>query len=254
MAAKRVLAEAGWQTGSVGTYFDRDGGITRTIDIAAYHLARDWEVGEEGLDFEYEVFVEVKKSERPWLVFREPEKLAGVGDAWHNPYFIHNLPCDSSELSPLLRKNSIRKELGWMGRGVHEAFKDPNDAGRWYTAAVTACKAAYGYVRLEAFTEFKKSKSKQAFLVLTQPVVVLDGQLLSVELDQQGELKIDEIPYAPLEFDFGTTMYDSASYRVDLVQLSSLARYLEIHRRRVATLFKHLKKSFAKPHTPSKSK
>lgn len=237
MQTIQTIRQAGWQCSGAGSYFDRDTHITRTIDIQAYRVARNWEVGDGGVEFEYQLFIEVKKSERPWIVFRQKEEFTDLGDAWHNPYVSHNKAISLDKLTPSLRQHSIRSDLGWLGYGVHEAFKEPQDTGRWYGAAVTACKASYDYVRRESFKFLEKFEQKRSFLVITQPVVVLDGPLVSAELADDQQVTLEDVPFAPFEFQFSTANYEAETYRIDLVRISSLAEYLDIVKRRIDAIY-----------------
>lgn len=139
MRTIKAVRDAGWNSSGSGIYFDRDQSITRTIDITAFKAIHNFRTG---ISFEYHLFVEVKKTERPWVVFRESEPTDTFGDAWDNPYVSHNECISLGELTPFLREHSIRSKIGWVGYGVHEAFKDPQDTGRWYAAAVTTCKGS----------------------------------------------------------------------------------------------------------------
>ncbi|HZE58615.1 MAG TPA: hypothetical protein VE031_12225 [Chthoniobacterales bacterium] len=237
MHAIQAIRHAGWQCSGSGSYFDRDESITRTIDVTAYKVARNSEVGAGEVAFEYHLFVEVKKAERPWVVFRQREDPKKIGDAWDNPYFTHNECTSLGNLTPILRQHSIRARLGWIGYGVHEAFKPPHDAGRWYSAAVTSCKAAYDYVRHDSFKYLKQSGHGMTFLAITHPVVIVDGPLISAELIGDGKPSLEEVSFAPFAFGFSTARYEAATYRVDLVTKDSIAAYLNILQERIDAIF-----------------
>jgi hypothetical protein len=68
-------------------------------------------------------------------------------------------------------------------------------------------------------------------LLFTRPVVVLDGELLSVELDEAGNLELSEIEMAPMYVGYKSNQYERERYRVDLVRLNALPRYLDIAER-----------------------
>ena len=142
-------------------------------------------------------------------MFRQNENVKEYGDAWQNPYFSYNAAISLDALTPSLRDHSIRRDLGWLGYGVHEAFKEPQDTGRWYAAATTACKATYDYVRRESFKMLEKSEQRWSFLAITQPVVVLDGPMISAELTDDQGITLEEVAFAPFEFEFSTAQYDA---------------------------------------------
>jgi hypothetical protein len=238
MRTIQAIRRAGWTCSGAAAYFDRDERITRTVDARAYQLLRNWKVGDGGVDLEYHLFIEVKKSERPWIVFCEREDSEKVGDAWDNPYVSHNEPLSLGEFSSIFQRYSIRRNLGWLGYGVHEAFKDPQDKGRWYSAAITACKATYDFARHESFGMRKSYEKAMAFMMITHPVVVLDGPLISVEVTEEEESPVFEyIQFAPFEFTFSTAQYEPKTYRVDLVNISFIQEYLQVIKQRVDELY-----------------
>lgn len=253
MQTIRAIKNAGWESSGSGIYFDRDESITRTIDVKAFKAMHNSSVGAGGIHFEYHLFIEVKKAECPWVVFRQSEPQNAYGDTWDNPYVSHNEPIRLADLTPLLHEHSIRTKLGWVGYGVHEAFKKPNEGGRWYTAAVTTSKAVYDYVRQESFTFLKKSGPGTTYLILTHPIVVIDGSpLISAELVRNEDPNLEEIPFAPLKFAFSTTHYEAATYRIDLVTLKSITDYLKILNARMEAIFGALYdgKRLTKPKPP----
>ncbi len=239
MKAIQVTRDADWRCSGSGVYFDRDENITRSIDVRANRISRNWEIP-GGIDLEYHLFIEVKKSERPWVVFIEREDGKDIGDVFTNPRVCINPPIPLVDLTPILREHSIRSKLKWLGYGVHEAFKKPQDTGRWYAAAVTVCKAAYDYVRQDCFKFLEEYEKDRSCLFMTHPVVLVDGPLYSVELLDSGQLQFNEIEFAPFRFEFGTDRYENATYRVDLVQIGALAKFLGIIKERHDALFAEL--------------
>lgn len=192
---------------------------------------------------EYHVFFEVKKSERPWVVFMDRKESSQVGDAYTNPHVEINCPIEFSDLSPVYDEHSIRSQLKWLGYGVHEAFKKPQEAGRWYSAAVTVCKAAHDYLKQEAFTHLAKYRPENScFVFNAHPVVVIDGPLYGVELGNNNEFKFEKIELAPFLFEFGTDNYQKKTYRVDLVHIEAIPRFLKITEDRQNALYKRLYK------------
>jgi hypothetical protein len=86
MQTIRAIRNAGWNSSGSGIYFDRDQSITRAIDVTAFKAIHNSRVGAGGIHFEYHLFIEVKKTERPWVVFRHTEPENVYGDTWDNPY------------------------------------------------------------------------------------------------------------------------------------------------------------------------
>ena len=88
------------------------------------------------------MYAEVKKSEKPWVVFKNYPKKYFDSCAWNNIIDYINLPCKPIHLSNSLAEHSLIKLNGWEGTGIHEAFKNPDQPSRWYGAFLSAIKAA----------------------------------------------------------------------------------------------------------------
>ncbi len=226
MRAIRVFLAKEWGCYGAQAYFDRDEGKTREIDISAHYSPKKI----SKVTLEYTVKAEVKKTERPWIVFRHQDDGKYEGDSWVNPYVKAGIPFNTSMLSPVLAETSPRKKVGWLARSIHEAFKEPNQPSRWYSACASACKACEDYISHDFFSEdvLKTFFKDVSYLTICNPVIILDGLLVSARLTDKGETQLDEIEYAPFEFDFRSAKYERGGYRVDLVTLKYLDRYLDL--------------------------
>jgi hypothetical protein len=71
--------------------------------------------------------------------------------------------------------------------------------------------------------DISKNPTRMFFV---RPVVVLDGELLSAELDEAGALKVMEIDMAPMHIGYKSGGYKREKHRVDVVRLSALDQYL----------------------------
>jgi len=240
MHAMKVFLDAGWGCKPGKGYFDQDEQKTREIDLAVHRSVHDWTESSNIL-FEYHVLAEVRKSERPWIVFTH-DVSPTLGEGWSNPSIYRNLPCSASEISPLLAETSTRRGIPWMGYGVHEAFKNPNEPSRWYSAAVHACKACADDLTHEAYSdETLKGFGSGTFLVLSNPIVILDGTLIRAWLDSGAQLQLEEIELAPLEFDFRTRNLKHDSYRLDIVTLNGLSSFIDRTNERVDKIYELLR-------------
>ena len=69
----------------------------------------------------FNIVAEVKKSERPWIIFKEiPHWDFELGEAWNSVVFKAGFPegVPAKELTNALQKNCISKRLGWIGSGT----------------------------------------------------------------------------------------------------------------------------------------
>jgi hypothetical protein len=132
---------------------------------------------------------------------------------------------------------------------VHEAFKEPSQPSRWYSAFVSVCKACEN-LRLsgrgcygdEIMTKFF---GDMLVLELYNPVVIVDGPLVSVKLLNNGKFSLEETSYAPFEFDFESGKYDRGQYRVDLVALAHLDKYIALCETRIQKVAESMAKLYA---------
>jgi hypothetical protein len=241
----RCFSQNNWTCEGSGAYFDRDECKTREIDaIGCHHLRREVSEGLYAASWFY-VVAEVKRSDKPWVVFRQSLSRSPLPpmDAWNNLAHCAGPTWLRVQLAEAISGHSLLCDLGWRGYSLHESFKPPDKSSTWHAAFVSAGKAAHHLL----VTHSKYDKQRQgkgedslyfpaAFLFM-QPVVVLDGQLLSADLDQDGEVVIGEIPHAPFQFRFQSRRYRRSEYRVDLVQIDRFAAYLERCQKRQAQFF-----------------
>ncbi len=230
MRALNIFNDEGWSAESGSSYFDKDQNQSREIDITAYHPS-NLKVGKKVCVYNFfHICAEVKKTEKPWVVFKAyPEQILKFC-GWNNIISYINLPKPAKQFTKALSKNSLLKELDWQGAGIHQAFKDPSFSSRWYSAFTAACKAC------EDEYESNKSEGKKVSENILeeptefnffQPLVILDGILVTAELSKSDEIVITEVDAAPFQFEFKTKNYSRKNYRVDLVTLSGLRGYLQ---------------------------
>lgn len=243
MFALNVFQRLGWQARSGKGYIDKDENITREIDISAYLPMCLMHQGTPYASIDFHIIAEVKKTEKPWIVFKQASKGLMMGDGWRNLIFSNNLPSEGSELADSISKNSLISEKRWTGSGIHHAFKDPSMPSRWYKSFISVCKACeYSYDETIDFHKnfLGQSLDKITSDVLTnsttfdffQPVVILDGILVSAELSDDAEVHLEDVSSAPFWFEFRTKNYSRREYRVDLVTTQGLEEYLTLVKQR----------------------
>jgi hypothetical protein len=72
---------------------------------------------------------------------------------------------------------------------------------------------------------------------MVKPVIILDGILIAASLSEDGQINIEEVPFAPLEFIYRSKHCRKGIYLIDIVTLSHLQDYLEHVSRRHNALF-----------------
>ncbi len=92
MRALKIFQDFNWRTQSNTWYFDRDEQKTREIDISAYRSISYSLNGKACLGIIFQIFAEVKKTEKPWIVFRHNLDKVYNLCAWNNMILSKNLP------------------------------------------------------------------------------------------------------------------------------------------------------------------
>jgi hypothetical protein len=265
MRAVKTFWDKNWNCAAGVSYVDHDEGKMRTIDLVASNWVED---KTQGVTFSLIFYAEVKKTERPWIVFKykdDPRSL--FLDESARSYICRKtkMPFDLCALDSIMQETSFRKKCGWIARGMHEAFKEPSQPSRWYSAFVSVCKACEDN-KLSGRCCYDDEAMTNAFgsqlvLDLYNPIVIVDGPLMSVNLANNGKFNLQEISYAPFVFDFESPQYDRVGrYRVDLVAPAHLEKYIalcEIRLQKVAETMAKIyapfrKKQISKLATPTK--
>lgn len=229
MRTIKTFLSNGWRCSGGQYYMDKDMGKTREIDVVAHYWLNKKHSKENYTNSFFYIVGEVKKSDKPWVVFTKKldKDEFGLKCAWNNLAHINTPEAITSEVTKVLPAHSLRVDSDYLGYGIHESFKPPSESSQWYSAFVSASKAAE--YQLEVNTDSSKD-NKDSFrrsFIFVQPIVIFDGILLSAELDQNGEIEVKEINEIPTEFRYRTNNYKRMWYRVDLVRLTHLEAYLE---------------------------
>ncbi|WP_439884696.1 hypothetical protein ACTACK_21805 [Pseudomonas syringae] len=229
LQARKIFQDSGWSVNAGYGYLDKDENKSREIDILATKVKSSKHQGKSFVHSEFHVCAEVKKTEKPWVVFDQQTNPALLGCAWNNLISAINLPVSPSRFAQTLQQRSPIKINGWVASGIHESFKNPDQPSRWYSSFVSVAKAS------EFYFENCPGGEKQTDNILEnpceihfiQPLVILSGQLYRATLARTGEIEITETQAASFRFDYRSKNYERQNYRIDLVTLSGLETYLE---------------------------
>lgn len=235
MQSLKLFLDANWSADGNEIFFDKDEAKSREYDLSAF---RSLDLESDGkLAAVTYIFLtgEVKKSNTPWIVFRHnPRYSFDAVDDGGSLLYASNLPKPLFHFHEAISNYSIVEQRGWWGKGIHEAFKDPNKKSRWYSAFITACKAGEHAMWREASAEDPRGSisdnllEKATYFLLVRPVVILDGKLFSAQLDEDAKIQVEEITEASLSFGFRAEKYEIGRYTVDLVTLDSLSDYIQM--------------------------
>jgi len=222
-------------TGTMG-YFDLDENKLRQVDVYAYMPCGDRVSSTQFTHTVWCLIIEVKKSDggKPWVVLKERRDVIRDVLLWRQDLVAYsNLPAEwDKNFSWRVYENSFCKGLQWIGSGIHESFKSPSEFSRSYGAMVSVAKASEHFWR-EAKEVMNGQPSvtddisqNPTRIMFFRPVLVLDGELLSAELNDTGTLTVSEIDMAPMYVGYKSASYTREKYRVDVVRMSALSSYL----------------------------
>jgi len=236
--ARRIIYSfsGGWDcTGTMG-YFDLDEQKLRQVDIYAFMPCGDRVSKTKHTHTVWHLIIEVKKSEggKPWVVFTERRDVIRDVLRWRKDLVAYcNLPAEwDKNFSWRIYENSFCRGQHWIGYGVHESFKQPTEISRPYAVMLSVVKAAEHFHQETIFwmkkrppvtNDISKNPTQLNFI---RPVVVLDGELLTAELNKDGKLVVSEVEMSPMYVGYKSSHYDREWYRVDLVRLSALNKYM----------------------------
>jgi len=232
MEAIKVFLGKDWGCRGGYHYFDEDEKKNRETDLVAWRVTTVKRPGDQYLVIACHIVAEVKKTERPWIVFkRDHTHLFDALDAWNNLTHTVNLPCEPFHLSPVLSAHGLLEMLGWKAYGIHESFKKPDTPSRWYPAFVSVCKAAEHELKVQSKSDLKIETWHKFDLI--KPILILDGPLIAASLTESGELQLEETDFAPFEFAYKSQAATKDSYRIDVVRLNALGKYVELTDKRM---------------------
>ncbi len=231
LKAGKIFQQRNWSVSSGGAYYDKDEGKSREIDIVAHHRASVKHNKKIVIYNSFLLHAEVKKSEKPWIVFKAYTTKYLDSCAWNNIISAINLPVAPQNLTLSLMPHSLKKKNGWVGTGIHEAFKNPDSPSRWYGAFVSAIKSGVDYYETHSPDADKTTNNileNPTEIQFIQPLVILDGKLITAELSDSNEVELEEVHSAAFNFEYKTKNYQDSSYRVDVVTLEGLDEYLSL--------------------------
>jgi hypothetical protein len=245
--AIKTFLSCGWGCTGFANYFDLDEEKIRAVDLRAFNrkverLSNGMKVGTEFI-----IDAEVKKSEKPWIVFKEKNENA-FDDYINNLTHFYNLK-PPFMVKKAMQQHSLYIQLGWRGYGIYESFRKPNEPSRSYPALITVCKSvehtlntySVGYKESEQLSKESEEQLDERILLLVKPIIILDGILVTASLSDTGRISLEEVRFAPLEFFYQSKNCRKGIYLVDLVTLNSLREYIEIYRNRQEAILERIK-------------
>ncbi|MDD2599560.1 MAG: hypothetical protein PHO37_10085 [Kiritimatiellae bacterium] len=167
------------------------------------------------------VYVEVKKTEKPWIVFTSPKSKM---EKMLTGQLVATQHISTRDALKSFHEIHPTHTYPRYGRAVHISFK--SDGSTAFSAIVSASKAALeGHRNASKEEGFYNDESCEAFIYL--PIVVVDGELFECQLNNKGEVYIDSVKYLPFRFNYKSPAYsDQYSCHLDIVSLNHFEEYI----------------------------
>lgn len=237
LKASKIFENAGYSVSTGCAYFDSEENKSREIDSRSTFSTRVELDKKSILYHEFHIHAEVKKCEKPWIVFKKDLDELFYGSAWNNLISAIHLPTKEHKIVEHMKKNCLLNIKKWEATGVHESFKSPSNTSKWYGAFLSAIKSSIDSCENESpnnddneryESDIRKNQTEIHFF---QPLVIIDGKLISAELDN-NDIKLEYIESAAFNFEYKTKHSKHSKFRVDLVTLEGLPSYVELCKKR----------------------
>lgn len=229
-----------WDVTGLASYLDLDKMITRESDLSALTVRSYKDENNTHAWMHYNIAAEVKKSANPWIIFKEnPDEPSYLSEGWSQPIHKTGIPRKylHQGLTDTLIYEGLSNEIEWVGSGIHEFNKNPDQPSRWFSALISVCKAAEHILLNNSSND---DDFDTPYIFFTKPVLILDGKLYSAELGDENNIDLSEIKYAPINFEFQTKNYTRGNYMVDIVTLKHLDEYISFVEGRIESIFTEL--------------
>ncbi|WP_286764263.1 MULTISPECIES: hypothetical protein [Rhodopirellula] len=221
MTVAKAFQDAGMHVDQSVYYRDPETDTPREMDIVAG--LEDGVVTENFL-FSCQFCIECKKSSDSWVVFAATGKLLPslFINSWICSKIGHSvksyLPLETGYSHPFYKWNRA------FGTGITNASKKSNNDVP-YKALLGATKAAFALAQQADSKKWEGSaqpNGKVLFGTMTQPVVVLDGNLFEARLDESGEIKVNEVNESIVLFRYPFSRNTSHGVAVPIVTTAVL--------------------------------
>jgi hypothetical protein len=210
----RILEDHGWSVTHSSTYVDRDENISREIDIKVYKTEKI----EDNLRFTFQLFIESKKSDRPWVIFSTSNKMRSgwrimhSGSNYRTKFGNTHLNMFSVHMS---EDSNPRGIFNRVGKAFHEMGKGPTEKSTIYAAVMSATKAAHHFKEAENEDQLHLfNPSDRTEISIYIPVVIVNGRLFEAYNSVSKEIAVDEVNHIPVELHYSSPKYSKSVYGV----------------------------------------
>lgn len=222
-----ILAKYGWRVDHNRYYIDEDEQKGREIDICAYTNVFS---EKPSLSVGLSLICEVKQSLKyPWIILSTKRGFI-ESEGWLRLHYSVG-EVDSQLLSAEeIEKNCTTRQFSRIGRSYYEGFKPTDAKSPIFEALTTACKAAEHWLKRNVEAAKLRGDKEEDFpfrhIIFVDPLIVLDGPLYEAYLDEENQIKLDEIRHIPISFGYISTKYSGFGHLVEVVITEELPTLL----------------------------
>lgn len=215
-------------------YFnDPETGEPREIDIVA-----GWEEGEfvDYLMFSIEYFVECKTSKHPWVLFVKPGRSYSsiFGQSWVCSKVGESVKEHLTWGPSML--NTLDRWDGNLAYGVTDAFRSADSRDAPYKALMSAAKAAHARSRWTDTRRWEPFDKRVLFASMSQPVIVLGGNLFEATLDESGKVTVGQVTEGVALFRYPFAGRANECTAVRILTLDALPRFVANAKQAIETI------------------
>lgn len=223
-----------WETTENAYYIDRDENKGREIDLKAYKNKISDDL--KKIYVWSKLSVEIKKSEKPWVIFTSDKKRFDTGG-----YGLLNHKNNVDR--KLVSYREIMKEhpsSSFKRLGRSECIPFTKGSPQIFDSLLSSVKSCIE--DYSADSDHKEAHDENSFdVVFYSPLIVTNSRLFESYLEDDGKITIDEAEHIVYSFNYASPNYKSKQYLVDIVTLSGLDNYLEKQNVWIESMFNILK-------------
>jgi hypothetical protein len=231
-----LFLEQGWDVEYSSFYIDKDENKGREIDLITDFTLSHEENVEEYLEVNFNFVIEVKKEKtKPWVVFMTEanhiEKAIGLPKTIVSRNILRN------HLNRSFHKGN-QTVHDKIGRNAIEGFNSSSKRDKIFSSLCNTTKAV-SHATQSSF--IKKDESTDKLIAYFEPVIVVDGELISACFDDKQELSMKEENYLQMKFNYLSPNYPEKHGRIiHVVKLGYLSEFIKTRTKQFQLIFDDL--------------
>ncbi|MBN2059343.1 MAG: hypothetical protein JW882_02905 [Deltaproteobacteria bacterium] len=236
LRVQRTLESLGWFVTGNAYYLDTDENKGREIDVTANKNCLDTE-SKPGVEVWSLLCIEVKKSEKPWVIFSSEEHpIDPVG--WGLLHIARNLDARLLSREKIMELHPCQV-TSRFGRAGYVAFSGSAESPRVFSAVVGAAKASRA--RKDKLLPYFEQHGDIVEIHFVTPIVVVEGPLYECYLEYDGSLQLKQVNRIPYVLNYISPTYNDGGYLVDIVNADALEEYARAHEAWISDVFEYIR-------------